>query len=138
MVLAGLALFFGIVLFSLVLSAFSTATNVQLPTNVQAVLAGTPLYFMIFTFLISPINEEIFFRGFLVPRAGIIISAVLFAIVHISYISVSEIAAALFFGLLAGYVYKKTQSLYPSIIAHMIINFITITSIISFGMLVHP
>ncbi|MGD0510328.1 MAG: type II CAAX endopeptidase family protein [Candidatus Micrarchaeaceae archaeon] len=136
-VLIGVGVFFVIVLFSLALTAFSTVTNVQLPTNVQQVLAGTPLYFLIFTFLIAPINEEIFFRGFLVPRLGIIISAVLFAIVHLSYLSVSEFLAAFVFGLIAGYVYKKTQSLYPSIVAHMIVNFITITSLISIGMFVH-
>lgn len=137
MLAIGVIMFFAVVLFSLVLSVFSTVTNVQLPTNVQTVLAGTPLYFMVFTFLVAPINEEIFFRGFLVPRAGIILSAIAFAIVHISYLSISEFAAALFFGLLAGYVYKKTKSLYPGILAHMIVNFITITSIISLGMLIH-
>ncbi len=138
MISIGISIFFGIVLFSLVLSAFSTATNIQLPTNVQQVLGGTPVYFLVFTFLVAPINEEIFFRGLLVPRIGIIASAIVFALPHlISYASVSELAAALFFGLLAGYVFKKTKSLYPSIVAHMIVNFITITSFISLGMLIH-
>lgn len=133
----GILIFLSVIVFGLGLSVFSTLTNIQLPTNVQTVLAGTPIYFLIFTFLIAPINEEIFFRGLLVPRIGIIISAVIFAILHLSYLSISEFAAALFFGLVAGYVYKKTTSLYPSILAHMIVNFITITSLIYLGMLVH-
>jgi CAAX protease family protein len=137
MIAAGILVFFGVMLFSLAISVFSTATNIQLPTNVQTVLAGTPLYFLVFTFLVAPINEEIFFRGFLVPRIGIIASALLFAVLHFTYASVSEFVAALFFGLLAGYVYKRTKSLYPSIVAHMIVNFITITSLIYLGMFLH-
>jgi len=133
----GLLIFFGFILFTIALSLFSLATNIQLPTNVQTVLAGTPLYFLVFTFLVAPINEEIFFRGFLVPRLGIIASAIIFAVLHLSYLSVSEFSAALVFGLLAGYVFKKKNSLYPSIAAHMIVNAITITSIISLGMFIH-
>jgi len=125
----GIAVFFAVILFDVGVSLFSAATNIQLPTNVQTVLAGTPAYFLIFTFLIAPINEEIFFRGFLVPRIGIILSAIIFAILHLSYLSVSEFAAAFFFGLIAGYVYKKTKSLYPSIVAHMIVNCVTIVSL---------
>lgn len=137
MVLIGVAVFFTIALFSLALAAFSSVTNVQLPTNVQQVLSGTPVYFLVFTFLIAPINEEIFFRGFLSPRLGIILSSIVFAFAHLSYLSVAEFAAALFFGLVAAYVFKKTKSLYPSIIAHMLVNLITITSIISLGMFIH-
>lgn len=129
----GIALFFAIILFDLAVSFFSMVTNIQLPTNVQMVLQGTPTYFLIFTFIMAPVNEEIFFRGFLVPRIGIIFSAIIFAVLHLSYISASEFAAAFFFGLIAGYVYKKTKSLYPSIIAHMIVNFITIISLFYVG-----
>lgn len=133
----GIILFFAIMLFNLALTIFSAVTNIPLPTNVQTLLAGTPLYFLIFTFLIAPINEEILFRGFLVPRTGIIISALIFAVPHLSYISISEFAAAFVFGLLAGYVFKKTQSLYSSILAHILVNFLTIISLIYFGMLIH-
>ncbi|MDE1870965.1 MAG: CPBP family intramembrane metalloprotease [Candidatus Micrarchaeota archaeon] len=138
MIIVGISLFLAVVLFGLALSAFSQLTNIQLPTNVQAALAGTPAYFLVFTFLIAPINEEIFFRGFMVPRLGIIASAIIFALLHLSYISVSEFAAALFFGLLAGYVFRRTKSLYPSIVAHAIVNFVTVAALFSMGsFLVH-
>jgi membrane protease YdiL (CAAX protease family) len=142
----GIALFIAVLIFGLLLSALSSATNIPLPTNVQSTLAGTPLYFLIFTFLVAPINEEIFFRGFLVPKlgkvfgvtAGIVISALIFAVLHISYLSISEFAAALFFGLIAGYAFVRTKSLYTSITGHMLVNFVTIISLISIGMLIHP
>lgn len=124
---------FGILLFLIILigvefglSSFSKITNISLPTHVQQLLQGFPLYFYLFTFLIAPINEEILFRGFLVPRIGIILSAVIFASLHFSYLSISEFAAALIFGLIAGYAFKRTKSLYVSIVAHMLLNFLTI------------
>lgn len=129
----GIALFFAILLLSIFISLFSSITSIPLPSNVQQTLAGTPLYFLVFTFLIAPINEEIFFRGFLVPRIGVIASAIIFAILHLSYLSISEFAAAFVFGLLAGYVFKKRKSLYSSIIAHMLVNFITVISLVYVG-----
>jgi membrane protease YdiL (CAAX protease family) len=145
-VFIGIGLFISVVILGLVIGLVSIATNVSLPTNVQTVLAGTPLYFLIFTFLIAPINEEIFFRGFLLSKigkylgiaAGIILSALIFAALHVSYLSISEFAAALFFGLIAGYVFVKTKSLYASIVGHMLVNFVTIISLISIGLLIHP
>lgn len=132
-ILLGIAIFIAVMIFGLALAAFSQVTGIQLPTNVQDALAGTPVYFLIFTFLIAPINEEIFFRGFMVPRIGIVASAIIFAFLHLSYLSISEFVAALFFGLLAGYVFKKTKSLYPSIVAHAIVNFVTVATLFSLG-----
>ena len=142
----GILLFIAIVILGLAVSAISTATNMPLPTNVQTVLAGAPLYFLVFTVIIAPINEEIFFRGFLVSKLGkmfgiafgIVLSALIFAVLHLSYLSVSEFAAALFFGLIAGYAFVKTKSLYPSIIGHILVNLVTISSLIYVGMLIHP
>lgn len=129
-IILGITIFLTILLLSFLISIFSEVTNIPLPTNVDQLLTGLPLYFLIFTFLIAPINEEILFRGFLVPRIGIIISAILFAALHFSYASISEVFAALIFGVIAGYAFKKTGSLYPSIVAHMLINSIAIAAII--------
>jgi membrane protease YdiL (CAAX protease family) len=142
----GLILFIAIVILGLVISVISTITNVPLPTNVQSILGGTPLYFLIFTAVIAPINEEIFFRGFLVSKlgkmfgmaSGILLAGLIFAVLHLSYLSVSEFVAALVFGLIAGYAFVKTKSLYPSIVGHMLVNLVTITSLIYVGMLIHP
>ena len=90
-------LLFGALLFGLILLAeiavgfLSEATGVQLPTNVDKVMFGMPLYFLVFSFLIAPIDEEILFRGFLVPRLGIVPSALLFALAHVTYLSWSRI-----------------------------------------------
>ncbi len=130
-IMTGLKLFVWIFLLEIAITVFSDVTNIQLPTNVGAVLSGFPLYFLVFSFLVAPINEEILFRGFLVPRIGIVLSAIIFAILHSGYASISEFGAALIFGLLAGYYFKKTGSLYTTIIAHMLVNLIAVIAILA-------
>ena len=128
-ILIGIFLFGLILLSEFLIGLFTTVTGIQLPTNVSAVLAGMPIYFLVFTFLIAPIDEEILFRGFLVPRLGIVESALLFALPHLlTYASWSEFVAAFVFGILAGYFFKKQKSLYITILAHLLVNFLTIAA----------
>lgn len=119
---AGFTIFFLIFLIEIAASLISALTGVQLPTNVQQVLQQMPLYFLIFTVFIAPLNEEIFFRGFLVSRFGIILPSALFAFLHWDYNSITELLAAFIFALLASYAFKKTKSLYPSLVAHILVN----------------
>ncbi len=141
----GILLFIMITILGLALSLVTSLTNVQLPTNVQNILGGAPIYFLLFTAFIAPINEEILFRGFLVSKtgklfgtaAGIIVSAAIFAVLHLTYLSIAEFAAAFIFGLLAGYAFVKTKSLYPSIVGHILVNLVTVTSLIYVGMFIH-
>lgn len=129
-VVMGALLFALIILTEMLIGAFSAATGIPLPTNVQQTLAGMPVFFLLFTFLIAPIDEEILFRGFLVPRLGLVPSALLFAVPHLlAYASWSEFFAAFVFGLLAGYFFKRYRSLYTTIFAHALVNFVTVASI---------
>ena len=128
-IMIGAALFALVVFIGALLQEVSNATGIPLPTNVAALLSGMPLSFLVFSFIVAPVNEEVLFRGFLVPRVGILFSALLFAIPHLlAYSSVSELAAALAFGIAAGYVFRKTGSLYPSIMAHMLVNLLAVLS----------
>ncbi len=129
----GVKLFFLIFLLEIITSVFSQYTNIQLPTNVDKILGAEPIYFLIFAAFIAPINEEIFFRAFLVPRIGIVLSALIFAVLHSGYSSISEFGAALIFALLAGYYYKKYGTLYATILAHITVNFIAVMALIISG-----
>lgn len=127
----GLLLFAFIAGLELAAPAISAVTGISFPTNVGQALAGFPLYFFIFSFTATPIDEELLFRGFLVPRAGMLISALLFAALHyISYFSIAEFAAALLFGLASAYALKRTKSLYPSIIGHALVNLLGVAAIL--------
>ncbi len=131
----GLLLFIIILLLELATSAYGNAINTAINTNAGVALAGAPLWFYIFVAVVEPINEEIMFRGFLVNRIGIIASAVIFGLLHASYDSTFaiEVIAALFFGLMAGYVFRKSGSLYPSIVTHIIVNSIAVLAILGAG-----
>jgi len=127
-ILLGLLIFTIIFVLELVISLWSSITNISISTNSCSVITGMPLWFILFVAFIGPLDEEIFFRGFLVRRIGIILSALLFAVLHAGYGSTFgiDIIAALIFGLIAGYVFKKTESLYPSLIAHILVNVIAV------------
>ena len=124
----------GIVVFSILLlmtflvNVLSGLTSVQISSNAGIIYGTAPFWFYIFSSLIAPINEEMLFRGFLVPRLGIFFSAMIFGVLHYSYNSTFgiEIILAFIFGIIAGYVFKKTKSLYPSIIAHILFNTISL------------
>lgn len=129
-ILIGILLFAMVLLTGFLITAFSIVTGIPLPTNVSNVLGGMPLYFFVFTFLIAPIDEEVLFRGFLVPRVGVIASALLFAAPHLlTYASVSEFVVAFAFGLLAGYFFKRHKSLYSTVLAHMLVNLLSVATI---------
>ncbi|MGC8572253.1 MAG: CPBP family intramembrane glutamic endopeptidase [Candidatus Micrarchaeia archaeon] len=128
----GIIIFFAILLLEIALSLFSYITGIPLPTHVSELLSGLPLYFILFSVFIAPLDEEIAFRGFLVKRIGIVASAFIFAILHASYDSIAEGVGAFIFGLIAGYAFKKTKSLYPSLIAHILVNLLAVVALFLF------
>lgn len=130
----GIVAFLIIMMVSLAATAFGGAVDTPINTNVGMTLAGAPIWFYIFVAVIEPINEEILFRGLMVPSVGIIISGVVFGLLHSSYNSTFavEVIVACFFGLISGYIFKKTKSLYPSIIAHILVNSIAVVSLLLF------
>lgn len=78
--------------------------------------------------IIIPIIEELFFRKFLIMKIkfnallSILISSLLFSLVHLNYIHKSYIA--LFGGLISGYIYHKTDKVIYSILFHISWNFL--------------
>lgn len=130
-IMIGVMLFLAILLLEIGLYAFQQLTHIQLPTNVAEIYAGFPVWFFILTFTLIPIDEEILFRGFMVPRIGIVLAALIFAILHLSYLSISEFVAAFVYALLAGYVFKRTNSLYTTIIAHALVNALAVSMFLS-------
>lgn len=87
--------------------------------------------------IISPIYEEIFYRGFLYRwfrskyglLAGMLISSFIFMIVHIP--TFNSLPYTFLSGLVFAWTYEKTKSIYPSIIIHGTFNglavFLTVT-----------
>ena len=89
----------------------------------------TPLQAVIFCVIVAvapAILEEFTFRGFILGRIGqynrtaaVILSALLFAFMHMT---VEQIPFAFFAGLLLGYIYLRTKSIWSVIIIHFFNN----------------
>lgn len=77
--------------------------------------------------LLGPVLEELLFRGAVTkvllrhyrPRVAIVLSALLFGLFHINPV---QVVAASCSGLLLGWLYWRTRSLWPSIVVHVLNN----------------
>lgn len=92
--------------------------------KVQQAFEGVTLLQITYLFIVGGIAEEVFFRGFLVPRAGIIWSSLVFGAFHAAYGSVIEVLSAVVLGLVLAYFFKKNKTIYPNIFAHQAFNFL--------------
>jgi uncharacterized protein len=120
----GIVIFSALILLTFAIGIISLLTNTQISSNAEVFFGGAPFWYLAFTSVIAPINEETLFRGFLVARLGILFSALIFGLLHYAYNSTFgiEMIFAFIFGLMAGYAFKKSNSLYPSLLAHILYN----------------
>lgn len=92
----------------------------------------SPFWFFIVGMIIAPLVEEIFFRGFLFQgfreRYGwitaMVLSAATFAVAHLDLV---VLIPTFILGCLLAYVFHRSNSIWPSIILHFLVN--------SFGLL---
>lgn len=71
---------------------------------------------------LAALGEEIFFRGFLQPRIGLIPQAVLFGAIHATYLNGFEVLGTFVLALAFGMAYRRTDSLYAPIAGHFAAN----------------
>ncbi|MDD5148003.1 MAG: CPBP family intramembrane metalloprotease [Candidatus ainarchaeum sp.] len=89
-------------------------------------LQAKGILFLFYLLIVRVTAEEIFFRGFLAKKTGIIISSTVFALAHISYASAAEIIGAFFLGIVLARAFLKNKNLVPNIFAHIFYNFIVL------------
>lgn len=84
--------------------------------------------------LFGPFCEEVFFRGFALPAfarryglwGGILLSAALFSAFHFS---IGLLVPVFIFGIVLGWLYARTGSIYPSMAAHAVQNMIALLAV---------
>lgn len=113
-----------VVLFILGAIAIFTGFNDQ--EKVQEKVDELPIYILAFAIIAAPISEELFFRAFLVPRTGIVLSSFLFGMMHFAYGSVMEVAGAALIGLVLAGIFKISKSITPCLIIHVAYNLLSI------------
>jgi membrane protease YdiL (CAAX protease family) len=87
----------------------------------------SPIWFVLVGVIFAPIVEEIFFRGFLFQGfrqqygwiKGGLLSAAVFAIGHLDPVS---LIPTFILGLLLAYMYHRSNSVWPGIILHFLVN----------------
>lgn len=99
--------------------------------KVEILVSKQAWYVFAIIILVSPIAEEIFFRGFLQKKFGLVASAIIFGASHGVYGSIAELIGALTMGLVLGAYVLKKQRLLPVIFAHMLYNSLSIYAILT-------
>ncbi|HSM70336.1 MAG TPA: type II CAAX endopeptidase family protein [Anaerolineales bacterium] len=115
-----------ILVHNLVLMALGVEPQGQQIMDLFAAL-DSPIWFMVVGVVFAPIIEEIFFRGFLFQglrpqygwiRAGLI-SSTIFAVGHLDPVA---LIPTFILGCLLAYMYHRTNSVWPGIILHFLVN----------------
>jgi uncharacterized protein len=97
--------------------------------NIVKVFAelDSPVWFFIVGGIVAPLVEEVFFRGFLFQGfrqrygwiAGMLLSSAIFAVAHLDLI---VLIPTFILGCLLAYVYHRSNSVWPGIILHFLVN----------------
>ena len=125
-----LALFIYSILLSITLITLGINDFQGVETVLKQLLALSPLI-LIYLFVVRVFLEEWFFRAFLVPRTGVIISSVLFGLLHFGYNSTGEIIGAIVLGAVLALSYNQHKKIMPNFIAHLLYNLIVVLVMVS-------
>lgn len=99
-----------------------------------AILRGS-FSLLIFTALTAGVVEELIFRGYLLPRLqiifkkpfmAIILSSLLFGMVHIGYGTILQVIGPIFIGLVFAIYYSKYRNIKVLILCHFLWDFIAL------------
>jgi membrane protease YdiL (CAAX protease family) len=94
-------------------------------------LKSQSILLLFYMLIVRVTAEEIFFRGFLAKKIGIIFSSAAFACIHFSYGSIAEIIGTFFLGIVLAKFFMKNKNLMPNIFAHIFYNFFAIILVYS-------
>lgn len=112
----------------------TSGSNISDINNIADLEVHFSKYSLVLLVGTTPIAEEIFFRGFLLQKIesffgekyAIFFTALLFGMIHITYLKIFPVIISLFIGLVLGYMVIKTKNLFSAIIAHITYNLVTI------------
>ncbi|HJX28802.1 MAG TPA: CPBP family intramembrane glutamic endopeptidase, partial [Thermoanaerobaculia bacterium] len=120
---AWVAVLAGIMAFALALYAIGFGESLpKQPPALIPFIASLPIALKILISLSAGVVEEWFFRGFLQPRMGILLSTVLFALAHFSYGQPFMLVGITLLSLIYGLLVKWRQNIWPAIAAHTLFD----------------
>ncbi len=102
----------------------------QQPPALIPFLAGLPIAVRLLISLSAGIVEETFFRGFLQPRIGIVLSTVLFIFAHFSYGQPFMLIGIGTLSLIYAFLVKWRQTIWPAMAAHALFDAVQLVVVI--------
>ncbi|MEW6295456.1 MAG: CPBP family intramembrane glutamic endopeptidase [Candidatus Diapherotrites archaeon] len=114
-----------LIIISIMINVALTILSLNDMAKVTQKISVTAPILLAYLFIVRVTAEEWFFRGFLVKQIGVMGSSIAFAAVHVFYFSVAEVIGAFLLGLVLAHYFKKNNTLYPNIIAHIAYNLFT-------------
>lgn len=94
----------------------------QEPPAMVPFIASLPVVVRLLISLSAGVVEETFFRGFLQPRIGIVLSTAFFALAHLSYGQPFMLVGITMLSLIYALLVKWRQNLWPAIAAHALFD----------------
>lgn len=104
-----------------------TRLGINDEAKVADIANGLPFSVLALAVLVAPVTEELFFRAFLSPRIGIVLSSLIFGIFHVAYGSVVEIVGAFLIGTVLALTFQKSKSIIPAVVIHLVYNLISLS-----------
>ena len=125
-VLGLVSIYIAAIILNIILAQF----NFNDSNKIVEIIQQLPEFILVFGVIFAPFSEELFFREYLTRRlefkflkySGVLMSAILFSIVHLTYGSVYEFFGTLLIGLILAIIYVRSKSITPCILIHMIFN----------------
>lgn len=102
----------------------------QQPPAMVPFIAGLPIVVRVLISLSAGVVEETFFRGFLQPRIGIVLSTAFFALAHLSYGQPFMLIGITLLSLIYALLVKWRQNVWPAIAAHVLFDAIQLLVIV--------
>ena len=125
------AVFVAVILFALLI--YFLGGEEALPKQPPALvpwIAGLPILVRLLISLSAGVVEEWFFRGFLQPRMGILLSTGFFVLAHFSYGQPFMLIGIAVLSLIYGLLVKWRQNIWPAIAAHALFDGVQLLVII--------
>lgn len=113
------------ILFAVALTVWALGGEDALPQETSAVvpfIAGLPIWLRLLISLSAGVVEESFFRGFLQPRVGIVLSTAFFALAHLSYQQPFMLIGITLLSLIYALIVRWRQSVWAAIAAHTLFD----------------
>lgn len=110
-------------------------SNIPMPKFINEAfeeLSISPIILILSVAVVAPIYEEVIFRGILLkgmakkinPIIALVVSALFFAVMHMN---IPQGINAFLLGLVIGFIYLRTGSIYLSIFSHFVNNFLALS-----------